>query len=309
MGRVRGGTKALTLNRGFRYRERLGETARGRTLLAYLSARYRHSSTAEWRHRIEGGLVLVEGAPARPDRALAPGESLVWNRPPWQEPHAPLSFAVLYEDEDVLGVAKPAGLPTLPGGSFLENTLLARVGRRYPGASPLHRLGRGTSGIVLFARSPDARRALTRCWKDEVERSYRAVVTGLFPEGETILEHPIGLVPHSLLGSVYAVSATGKRARSRARLLEHRENLSLVEIDIETGRTHQIRIHLAAAGHPLAGDPLYPQGGVPPPEGDVLPGATGYRLHAHRVRFPHPRTSREVVIHCGPPPLYRAGTE
>ena len=253
--------------------------------------------------------MLVEGAPALADRALDPGESLVWNRPPWQEPHAPASFAVLYEDEDLLGVAKPAGLPTLPGGSFLENTLLARVGRRYPGASPLHRLGRGTSGIVLFARTPDARRALTRSWEEEVERSYRAVVTGLFPEGETILEHPIGLVPHSLLGSVYAVSPTGKRARSRACLLEHREDASLVEIDIETGRTHQIRIHLAAAGHPLAGDPLYPPGGVPSPDGDVLPGATGYHLHAHRVRFPHPRTSRDVVIHCGPPPLYRARTE
>ncbi len=299
----------MTLNRGFRYRERLGESAHGRTLLVYLSERYRHSSPLEWQRRIEGGLVLVEGAPARADRALAAGESLVWNRPPWREPHAPTSFAVLYEDGDVLGVAKPAGLPTLPGGSFLENTLLARVRRRYKGASPLHRLGRGTSGIVLFALSPDARRALTRSWENDVERSYRALVTGRFPRGETILEHPIGLVPHPLLGSVYAVSATGKRARSRARLLEHRGDVSLVEVEIETGRTHQIRIHLAAAGHPLVGDPLYPPGGVPPPDGGALPGATGYHLHAHRVRFPHPRTSREVVIHCGPPSLYRARTE
>lgn len=299
----------MTLNRGFHYHERLGSSAKGRTLLSYLSERYRHSSPVEWQRRIEGGLVLVESAPARADRALTEGESLVWNRPPWREPQAPTSFAVLYEDEDVLGVAKPAGLPTLPGGSFLENTLLALVRRRYKGASPLHRLGRGTSGIVLFALSPDARRALTRSWENDVERSYRALVTGRFPLGDTILEHPIGLVPHRLLGSVYAVNATGKRARSRVRLLEHREDSSLVEIEIETGRTHQIRIHLAAAGHPLVGDPLYPPGGVPAPDGDALPGATGYHLHAHRVSFPHPRTSREVVIHCGPPPLYRAGTK
>ncbi len=298
----------MTLNRGFRYRERLGSAAEGRTLLHYLSERYRHSSPLEWQQRIEGGLVLVEGAPARVDRALAAGETLVWNRPPWREPRAPTSFAVLYEDEDVLGVAKPAGLPTLPGGSFLENTLFERVRRRYPGASPLHRLGRGTSGIVLFALNSAARRALTRSWENEVERNYRALVTGRFPPGETILEHRIGLVPHPLLGSVHAVSATGKRARSRVLLLEHREDRSLVEIEIETGRTHQIRIHLAAAGHPLVGEPLYPTGGVPPPEASALPGSTGYHLHAHRVRFPHPRTSKEVVILCGPPPLYRART-
>jgi 23S rRNA pseudouridine1911/1915/1917 synthase len=299
----------MTLNRGFHYQERLGESAKGRTLLSYLSERYRHSSPVEWQRRIEDGLVLVEGAPVRADRALTEGESLVWNRPPWREPQAPTSFAVLYDDEDVLGVAKPAGLPTLPGGSFLENTLLARVRRRYKGASPLHRLGRGTSGIVLFALSPDARRALTRSWENDVERSYRALVTGRFPLGETILEHSIGLVPHRLLGSVHAVNATGKRARSRVRLLEHREDSSLVEIEIETGRPHQIRIHLAAAGHPLVGDPLYPPGGVPAPDVDALPGTTGYHLHAHRVSFPHPRTSREVVILCGPPPLYRAGTK
>jgi 23S rRNA pseudouridine1911/1915/1917 synthase len=162
---------------------------------------------------------------------------------------------------------------------------------------------------VLFARNSDARRALTRSWENAVERSYRALVSGRFPRGETILEHPIGPVPHRLLGSVHAVSPAGKRARTRVRLLERRENGSLVEIEIETGRTHQIRIHLAAAGHPLVGDALYPPGGVPPPDGDSLPGATGYHLHAYRVRFPHPRTSREVVIHCGPPPLYRAETE
>ncbi len=298
-----------TLNRGYRYRERVPESAAGRTLLGYLSMRYRHSSALEWERRIETGLVLVEGVPARADRELAAGETLVWNRPPWREPFAPVSFAVLYEDQYILGVAKPAGLPTLPGGSFLENTLLARVRRRNPNASPLHRLGRGTSGIVLFALGLDARRAMTRSWETDVERCYRGLVTGLFPGGETILDQPIGLVPHSLLGSVHAVSATGKRARSRARLLEHRDSSSLVEVTIETGRTHQIRIHLAAAGHPLVGDPLYPPGGVPAPLGAALPGSGGYRLHAHRMRLTHPHTLRELVIECGPPPLYRARYE
>jgi 23S rRNA pseudouridine1911/1915/1917 synthase len=299
----------VTLNRGFRYRERLSSSAHGRTLIAYLSERYRHSTPLEWRQRIESGLVLVEGAPAPADRILARGESLVWNRPPWREPLAPASFAVLYHDGDVLGVAKPAGLPTLPGGRFLENTLLARVRRRYPRASPLHRLGRGTSGIVLFALNRECQRVLTRSWEKGVERSYRGIVTGLFPEGETILDYPIGLVPHRLLGSIHGVNPSGKRARSRVHLLEHRSEVSLVEIEIETGRTHQIRIHLAAFGHPLAGDPLYPPGGVPAPDQAALPGETGYHLHAHRVRFLHPRTRKDVEILCGPPPPYRARGE
>ncbi|MGH9324714.1 MAG: RNA pseudouridine synthase, partial [Vicinamibacteria bacterium] len=125
------------LNRGFEYRERLGSQAKGRTVLAYLTDRYRHSSEGEWRRRIESGQVLVAGVPAAALRELASGETLVFRRPPWQEPSAPTSFAVLYRDDDVLAVAKPAGLPTLPGGGFLENTLLARVKRLEPRASPL----------------------------------------------------------------------------------------------------------------------------------------------------------------------------
>ncbi|MGH9337067.1 MAG: pseudouridine synthase, partial [Vicinamibacteria bacterium] len=135
------------------------------------------------------------------------------------------------------------------------------------------------------------------------------IVTGLFPPGETTLDFPIGPVPHPLLGSVAAVHPGGKRARSRVCLLEHRGDASLVEILIETGRTHQIRIHLAASGHPLVGDPLYPRGGVPAPDSGALPGEVGFHLHAHRVRFWHPRTAAEVLIHCGPPKLYRASAE
>jgi 23S rRNA pseudouridine1911/1915/1917 synthase len=299
----------VSLNQGFRYREHLSSSAHGRTLLAYLSDRYRHSTPSEWRERIESGLVLVEGAPAPADRTLARGESLVWSRPPWREPEAPGSFALLYRDRDVLAVAKPAGLPTIPGGSFLENTLLTRVRRLDPFASPLHRLGRGTSGIVLFSRNREAHRALAATWEEGVERKYRGIVRGAYPPGETVIDFSIGLVPHRLLGRVHAADPGGKRALSRVRLVEERGEVSLVEIDIATGRTHQIRIHLAAAGYPLEGDRLYRPGGIPAPDETALPGEIGYRLHAHQVRFRHPRTGRDVVVRCGPPPLYRGSAE
>ena len=110
---------------------------------------------------------------------LRAGQWLVWRRPPWQEPPVPLSFAVLYRDADLLAVAKPRGLPTLPNGGFLEHTLPARVRRLYPEAVPMHRLGRGTSGIVLFARTPAARREVAAAWRDgAVLKEYRALVVG-----------------------------------------------------------------------------------------------------------------------------------
>jgi 23S rRNA pseudouridine1911/1915/1917 synthase len=279
-------------------------------VLSYLTSRYRHSSEEEWRRRIEGGLVLLDGVATDARRRLREGETLVWNRPPWTEPEAPTSFAVLFEDADLLAVAKPSGLPTMPGGGFLAHTLLSLVRKRRPEASPLHRLGRGTSGIVLFTRNRRARRLLVDAWsRGDVERRYRAWVNGPFPSGESILEHPLGPVPHTLLGTVEGVSASGKRARTCVRLVERASESSLVDVAIDTGRTHQIRIHLAASGHPLVGDPLYPEGGVPDPAERTLPGEIGYRLHAYRLSFVHPGSGAPITIDCGPPPSYRARGE
>ena len=113
-----------------------------------------------------------------------------------------LTYAVLFEDEDLLAVAKPSGLPTLPGAGYLENTLLTLVRRRTPGASPVHRLGRGTSGVVLFARTPAAMRAITEAWREHrVTKIYRALATGT-PElrrvcgGDTHRAHPPSATGH-----------------------------------------------------------------------------------------------------------------
>lgn len=295
-------------NGGYSYRERIGASGSGSTVLQYLSERYAHSSRHEWLRHIEQGRVLVAGVEVDAARRLAAGELLTWNRPPWIEPLAPTSFAVLHADRDLLAVAKPRGMPAMPGGGYLERTLLRRVQCFDPGASPLHRLGRETSGITLFARNTDARRALTTAWqKGAVTRHYLGIVSGHFPEGTTSVNEPIGPVPHSLLGTVVGVEPSGKKAVSTVRLVERRADTSLVSIRIETGRTHQIRIHLAAAGHPLAGDPLYPPGGVPKETTTALPGDGGYLLHAHRLRFPHPSDHRLVELFCIPPPVLRAG--
>ena len=296
-------------NEGCSYRGQLGMDADGCTLLAYLSRRYGHSSSAEWATRIASGHVLIDGLPAHADSVLRRGSALVWQRPPWIEPDAPKSFDLLYEDDDLLAVNKPAGLPTLPGANFLQSTLLYLVRAQAPDAAPLHRLGRWTSGIVLCSKNQNARTELTRQWSArKIGKRYRALATGCSAWDEMTISTPIGPVPHALLGSVHAATPKGKSSLSHVTVIERREGSFLCDVRIATGRPHQIRIHLASSGHPLVGDPLYGVGGLPLPATHALPGDPGYYLHAAELNFHHPRTRREVVIEREPPSLLRRST-
>jgi 23S rRNA pseudouridine1911/1915/1917 synthase len=297
-------------NRGHIYREQLGPEAAGRTLLQHLVAAGR-SDEASWRARIAGGQLSLDGAPAAADAPLRPGQQLAWARPPWVEPEVPLATAVLYQDDELLAVAKPSGLPCNPaGGEFLEHTLLRLVRRRAPEASPMHRLGRATSGLLLFARTAAARQSVQAVFRERrVRKLYRALCSG-HPERDSFaIEAPIGEVPHALLGTLHAASPAGRPSRSLVRVLERRGTgaapCALLEVEIETGRPHQIRIHLAWAGHPLVGDPLYCAGGLPAPGSRALPGDPGYLLHALSLELAHPRSGRPLYLCCPPPPPLR----
>jgi len=254
---------------------------------------------------------LLDTVPADIDAILRPGQKLIWRRPPWEEPDVPLAFAVLYRDEYLLAAAKPAGLPTMPGGGlFMENTLLTLVRRRYPEVNPLHRLGRGTSGVVLFARTPEVFAKMSQAWnREEILKSYRALVVGVPVAEEFDIGVPIGRISHPFLKTIHAAvsrsDATGKHARSHAHVLERRGDCALMDVRIFTGRPHQIRIHMAAAGHPLAGDPLYGVGGIPLADGRAVPGNTGYYLHSALLGFSHPVTKTWIEIRCHPPPILR----
>jgi 23S rRNA pseudouridine1911/1915/1917 synthase len=298
--------KMSAMNAGFAYEEQIGTEGRGQSVLAHLAHRYRHSSEDTWRVRIAAGEVRVGDRPAMAAQVLRAGDRLVWHRPPWEEPPVPLAFAVLYRDEHLLAVAKPRGLPSVPNGGFLEHTLLHIVRRLDPSATPLHRLGRGTSGLLLFARTDTARRKASAAWRDNaVEKEYRALVQGTPTREAFSIDVPIGPVPHPRLGDVHAASPKGRAALSHVRCLAHTpQGNTVVAVQIASGRPHQIRIHLAAAGHPLVGDPLYVAGGRLADD-PGLPGDAGYLLHSHRIVLSHPATDRRLELTCAPPPALR----
>jgi 23S rRNA pseudouridine1911/1915/1917 synthase len=296
----------LALNNGFDYREQINNPGSGLTVLDYLARTYRHSSPRDWQDRLLHGEVFLDGRQVGPEAVPHRGQWLVWRRPPWVEPDVPLSYAVLYKDGELLAAAKPCGLPTLPGGGFLEHTLLMLVRKRYPEATPIHRLGRGTSGIVLFARTASARSDLCEALRqNRITKIYRALAGGIPARDSFSIDTPIGPVPHPKLGTVNAACPEGRFALSRVTVLERRTDSSLLEVRIETGRPHQIRIHLAAAGHPLRGDPLYASGGGIKDSGAALPGDPGYLLHAERVLLRNPADGKILEIWCRPPPGLR----
>jgi 23S rRNA pseudouridine1911/1915/1917 synthase len=303
-------------NNGYDYPDRISAVDAGVPVVAFYARCYRHSNEAEWREKIGRGQVSLNGRRASAEETLSPGDLLVYHRPPWDEPDAPTDFATLFEDDDVLVLAKPSGLPVLPGGLYLENTLLFRARQRYgPGCSPLHRLGRGTSGAILFTRNRQAARALAKAmFERRILKVYLALASGTSMPDAFTVDAPIGPVPHRLPATVNAYRPGGRPSVSHVRVLRRYfdRNASLVEVTIPTGRPHQIRIHLSYAGFPLVGDPLYQAGGVPNSDGvddewATTPGATGYLLHSWKIRFPHPSRGEEVEVVCPPPAALNPG--
>ena len=301
-------------NSGYTYTDRIPRADEGLTVAAFYTLRYPHSDEESWRRRIEAGAILRNGEPAGAEDILVRGDVLSYQRPPWEEPKAPITFDVLFEDADIVVLDKPSGLPVLPGGGFLENTLLHLARRRFgPLCSPLHRLGRGTSGAILFTRNASTARILVRAMEERrIRKVYLALAAGDVQPDEFTVEAPIGPVPYGN-EKIHAYSLHGRPSISHVRVTRRLplENASLLEVTIPTGRPHQIRIHLAYAGFPLAGDPLYQAGGVPrlviSADGrPALPGDLGYHLHSWKIRFPHPGLGGEIEVISPPPPTLRA---
>ncbi len=292
-------------------------------MVAFYAGRYGHSSAQEWERRLAAGEISRHGVPLQADAVLADGDQLVWRRPPWPESAVPAHWDVIHDDGDLLVIDKPSGLPVLPAGGFLEHTVLRLLERRHGGdpagvPRPVHRLGRFTSGLLVCARRPATRAWLSAQLRESTgslacagggpppcRKLYRALLEPgrlALPTGESLLiTTAIGRRPHPPLGVIWCAAEAGDPAalpaRSRLTLLESGSEADLVEVAIVSGRPHQIRIHCAAIGAPLRGDPLYLPGGRARPGG--LPGEGGYRLQARWLRLQPPDGS---VLELEAPP-------
>jgi 23S rRNA pseudouridine1911/1915/1917 synthase len=295
------------LNQGWVYEDRINR--RGLTLLEYYAQRYTHSSRAEWLDRIQSGKISIDQIPVTdPEMPLKSGQVLSYHRPPWIEPDVSFKIRSLYEDQHLLILDKPSGLPVLPGAGFLENTLWGWLRREYAlPPVPIHRLGRGTSGVIVLAKTEEVRSQLSSYLRDRtIEKRYRALATGIPDVDQFTITHRIGKVAFPKLGELYVATEQGKSAISHCVVLERHQipDCTLLEVTIPTGRPHQIRIHLAAAGFPLWGDPLYGIGGVAISQNSV-PGDCGYSLHSYEVCLTHPIDKETLTIRAEPPSLLR----
>jgi 23S rRNA pseudouridine1911/1915/1917 synthase len=283
----------------------------------FLKRRIGRLSRTRIQQIIEDQISFADGRRARPSTPVRAGETVHLRRPVPVEPDVPRHFEVLHEDASVLVIDKPAGLPMHTTAKFLRNTLTALLRERYPAErmEVAHRIDRETSGIVLVARGPRVASLLTQAFaRRTVDKTYLALVKGAPPDEGTI-DLPIKLLdtPTRIM---MGPAPDGRAAVTRFRVVRRLPGHALCEARPETGRQHQIRVHMAAIGHPIVGDKLYGAGealfmracdeGVTPELLALFDNLPRHALHAHRLVFPHPSDGRRLAIESPLPADLRA---
>jgi 23S rRNA pseudouridine1911/1915/1917 synthase len=274
----------------------------------FLKHRISRLSRAKIRTVIEQQVRLADGRRPRPALGVRAGETIIVDRPAPVEPEVPRHFDILAEDETFLALDKPAGLPMHTTAKFWKNTLVAILRERFPSEALqiCHRLDRETSGVLLVARGRVAASFLKRAFALRlVKKSYLALVHGVPAEHEGVIDRPMRLLD-TRTRIMMGIACDGLPAVTRFRVVRCFAEHALVEASPETGRQHQIRVHLACIGHPVVGDKLYGASeqafmdycdtGLTPELLAAFDGLPRHALHAARLCFPHPRTREPVTI-------------
>ena len=284
----------------------------GTRLDSFLSRRVEGLTRSAAARLLAEGCVTCDGAVPGKSYRIAGGEELCVTLPEAEEPEAvpqDIPLDVVYEDEDVIVVNKPVGMVVHPAPGHPDGTLVNALlhhcgdslsgigGEKRPGI--VHRIDRDTSGLIIAAKNDRAHLALAAQLQDHsLARVYEAVAVGSFREDSGTVDAPIGR--HPVDRKRMAVEPrTGRPAVTHWSVLARYRGFTHVECRLETGRTHQIRVHLASIGHPLLGDTVY--GSRKP-----WPGLAGQCLHARRLKFTHPSTGRPVELECPLPDWFQA---
>ncbi len=261
---------------------------------------------------LEEGAVTQGGEPVKKNRKTEAGEVYVVALPdpePIEALPQNIPLDVVYEDEDVIVVNKPVGMVVHPAAGHpdgtLVNALLYHCGNSLSGINGklrpgiVHRIDRDTSGLIIAAKNDAAHLALAAQLEDHsLYREYHAIAVGGFREDAGTVDAPVAR--HPVDRKKMAVDrVNGKNAVTHWRVLERYSGYTYLQCRLETGRTHQIRVHLASLGHPLLGDTVY---GAKKP----VPGLAGQCLHARKLTFTHPRSGEEMTVECPLPDWFEA---
>jgi 23S rRNA pseudouridine1911/1915/1917 synthase len=278
----------------------------GQRLDQFLHRRMPEFSRSRIQEWIKGGRVLVNGVPVRPSYLIRAADAVgvePADPAPLRATAEAIPLRILYEDDDVVAIDKPAGMVVHAGAGVHSGTVVNALLHRFDALSGIggterpgivHRLDRHTSGVLLVARNDRAHQALAAQFAGrQIEKVYIALVHGVVKQEQGRIDRPIARDPVRRTRMTARLSA-GRAAWSEYRVLRRYDRFTLLEVKIGTGRTHQIRVHLASAGHPVAGDSVY---GAPKDSGHAR-----FFLHAHRIRFRSPSTGETLTIVSDLPP-------
>jgi len=277
----------------------------GQRLDVFITENYSGLSRARARKLIDAGCVTVNGQPVKPGYRLDKGDTVnlsMSEQGPSGLAAQKIPLNILYEDEDLIIVDKPAGLTVHPGPGHPDGTLVNALLGYCPDISGgdmarpgiVHRLDKDTSGLIIVARNPASHQYLADQFKNrEVSKTYIALVRGRLSPEEGFIEAPIGRDRSHRKRMAISTQKSGRSALTGYRVIRYYDNYTLLEVKPETGRTHQIRVHLAAIGHPIFGDETYGAGSP------LLPRQF---LHAARLVFRLPSTGEQAEFNS-PLPL------